>query len=511
MLPFKTIDFNSYTRSIECIAECYNSANTLVNTFTKSGALKSVNINRSGEGKFFGFGVCQELKLELLDKDRAINIDKSNRLRIIFDGVKPFAHFYPDKIDRDENTNNLTITAYDVIYKAADHTVAELELVAPYNLFNVATACARLLGLSGVTNTYIPEFELDYPEGANLEGTETIRSVLDDIAEATHSIYYVNAENELVFKHFKPAEVPVLTIGKASYFTLKSKENRTLSTLVSATELGDNISVTTGASGETQYLRDNPFLELRADLDMILENVISTVGGLSINEFECEWRGNYLLEIGDKIALVTKDNNTITSYVINDSISYDGGLKQKTNWSYSGNEAETASNPTSLGEALKYTFAKVDKANREIQLAVSEIDGYTEKITNLELTTDSIRASVNNVDNELTKLVNTTITSEELEIAVKNEVANGVDKITTTTGFTFNEEGLTVSKSGVEMVTQITEDGVKVFRDSNEVLTADNGGVKAEDLHATTFLIIGENSRLEDYDNKSRTGCFWIG
>ena len=39
---------------------------------------------------------------------------------------------------------------------------------------------------------------------------------------------------------------------------------------------------------------------------------------------------------------------------------------------------------------------------------------------------------------------------------------------------------------------------------------ADNLGVKAEDLHATTYLIIGNNSRLEDY-NTNRTGCFWIG
>jgi hypothetical protein len=50
-----------------------------------------------------------------------------------------------------------------------------------------------------------------------------------------------------------------------------------------------------------------------------------------------------------------------------------------------------------------------------------------------------------------------------------------------------------------------------VFRDSGEVLTADNTGVKAENLHATTYLIVGVNSRLENYDNGSRTGCFWIG
>ena len=51
---------------------------------------------------------------------------------------------------------------------------------------------------------------------------------------------------------------------------------------------------------------------------------------------------------------------------------------------------------------------------------------------------------------------------------------------------------------------------MKVKKNDEEVLTANNEGVKAIDLHATTFLIIGEYSRLEDFGG-NRTGCFWIG
>lgn len=50
-----------------------------------------------------------------------------------------------------------------------------------------------------------------------------------------------------------------------------------------------------------------------------------------------------------------------------------------------------------------------------------------------------------------------------------------------------------------------------VKRNEEEVLKANNNGVDAVNLHATTYLIIGNNSRFEDYDNGSRTGCFWIG
>ena len=52
---------------------------------------------------------------------------------------------------------------------------------------------------------------------------------------------------------------------------------------------------------------------------------------------------------------------------------------------------------------------------------------------------------------------------------------------------------------------------MRVSKGGQVVLTGDNNGVEALNLHATTYLIIGNNSRFEDYDNGSRTGCFWIG
>lgn len=56
----------------------------------------------------------------------------------------------------------------------------------------------------------------------------------------------------------------------------------------------------------------------------------------------------------------------------------------------------------------------------------------------------------------------------------------------------------------------IDEDGMSIMKNSEEVLTADNTGVNAINLTAHQYLIIGKNSRFEDYQNK-RTACFWIG
>ena len=100
------------------------------------------------------------------------------------------------------------------------------------------------------------------------------------------------------------------------------------------------------------------------------------------------------------------------------------------------------------------------------------------------------------------------MSAENIKLEIQKELANGVSKVETTTGFTFDETGLTIEKDGSEIKTQITEDGMKVYKDSEEVLVANNKGVVATDLHAKTYLIIGTHSRFEDYGD--RTGCFWI-
>jgi uncharacterized coiled-coil protein SlyX len=240
---------------------------------------------------------------------------------------------------------------------------------------------------------------------------------------------------------------------------------------------------------------------------------------MTINQFDLEWRGNWLVELGDKIAITTKDDNTVYAYLVDDTITYDGSYNQKTKWEYTVSDAETPSNPTSLGDVLKHTYARVDKANQEITLLVSDVSELEEYISSINLTIDGINSEVSEtktvVDelgkevSELTNKVSLGLTSEDVKILIENTVVTDATSVTTNTGFTFNDEGLTISKSDSEMTTLISEDGMIVSRDDLPVLVADNEGVKAENLHATTFLIIGKNSRFEDYGN--RTGCFWIG
>lgn len=512
------IDNSNYwfspVRNIVVRAELFNGS-ALADAFTAYYGLKEFTIERVGEAsKFFGFGVCQKLNIHLVDKDRLISINTDHSFKNYLgtggELISPFPLFHVTEVHRDENTNELSVTAYDKLYKATEHTFSELKINPPYTILDVAKGCANLLGINGVGEVGIIEpddpFLNEYPIGANFEGTETIREVLDAIAEATQTIYYINKDEQLLFKRLDIYGEPAsLTITKEDYITLDTKTNRRLVGIVSATELGDNVEAKLDISGTVQYVRDNPFWDIQENVGTLVENALAVTGGLTINQFNCSWRGNAAIELGDKIELVTKDNNIVTSYILNDVIKYNGSLSQTSSWNYE-DTGETENNPSTLGEVLKKTFARVDKANAEIDMVAGET-------TFLKLTTDSITSSISKIDDnisDLTNKVNTKVSAEDVEISIETALADGVDSVTTATGFTFNNEGLHINKSGSEITTSITEDGMNVYRNNDTVLTANNEGVKAEDLHATTYLIIGTNSRFEDYGD-NRTGCFWIG
>lgn len=722
-------------RKIKAKVELYNGS-TLVATYTQADKVISFDIQRVGEdGKFFGFGICHRLNVHLIDVQREINISTANTIKISLgaelpDGAteyKIYPTFQVSEVHRDENTNELSVTAYDAIYKASEHAVSELVLTKPYTIRQFVEACASVLGVSATGHT---NFILSYPNGANFDGTETLREALDDVAEATQTIYFLDANNKLCFKQLDKSGNAVISIDKSKYITLKSGVGHRLQTICMCTELGNNVSESTTLVGSTQYVRDNAFWELRDDIAALVHNAITTIGDISIDVFDCTWRGNPALEVGDKIALTTKDNKALTAYLLNDTIKYDGSLQEKTQWKYDANSTETESNPTSLGDAIKQTYARVDKQEKQITLLASEINSQTQAIkktvkqvdveyylststtsaiggswsttapewqegkymwsrqkvtytdgtsitrnatciagakgadgqngkdgqdgapgadgapgkdgtpgqdgtngkdgkdgingvdgkngtngrgitsvtteyyistsqtelaggswsasqpaweegkyiwtrskivynnpTTTEYTTavcDAAWAEINAIQGQqktnttdisqlkveknnisasvativekqsdidstivdmqkgigeqnqsnaaqfesLTNKVNATMTSEQVQLAISTEVAKGASKVTTSTGFKFDDSGLTISKTNSEMSTTIDEDGMSIYKGSEEVLTADNTGVDAKNLHATTYLIIGTNSRFEDYG--SRTGCFWI-
>ena len=144
----------------------------------------------------------------------------------------------------------------------------------------------------------------------------------------------------------------------------------------------------------------------------------------------------------------------------------------------------------------------------------------TETTTSLKRDTEQIimeaTKSISSVDEKVTELsgkVEMKLNADAVSILVQQEIANGVDRVETSSGYVFDANGLNISKANEEMKNRLDNTGMYVTKNGDEILTANKDGVDAKDLHAKTYLIIGAGdgrSRFEDY-GIGRTGCFWIG
>ncbi len=177
----------------------------------------------------------------------------------------------------------------------------------------------------------------------------------------------------------------------------------------------------------------------------------------------------------------------------------------------------------------------IDAVNNEIDNVRDDIDAQgvtlnktiTDYVTTIQANTDSISTSVkkmqtdfnestDNLESKISTLqqqVSAQITEEAVDIRIEERLQNGVNKVETTTGFKFDENGLNINKSGSPTDTQITENGMTVnnTETGTTMLTADKDGVEARNLSASTYMIVGDRSRFQNLVEANRTGCFWIG
>lgn len=135
---------------------------------------------------------------------------------------------------------------------------------------------------------------------------------------------------------------------------------------------------------------------------------------------------------------------------------------------------------------------------------------FSELLGMIDDSRDHVDVVTSGLANELEKTsTELSRTSESVNILI----TKGVDQVETTTGYKFNADGLQISKSGEQMANRLDNTGMYVTRSGDEILTANNKGVTAVNLHAKEYLIIGSGngrSRFEDYGS-NRTGCFFIG
>ena len=165
---------------------------------------------------------------------------------------------------------------------------------------------------------------------------------------------------------------------------------------------------------------------------------------------------------------------------------------------------------------------KVDSVESSLRNEITEqsttLKRDTEEIvmTATEAVRTELGDSITGVGDEVAELSNKVemkLDANAVSIVVEQEISKGVDRVETKSGYVFDSNGLNISKSGSEMKNLLDNTGMYVKKNDDDILVANKDGVKAKDLHAEGYLIIGNDtgrSRFEDY-SINRTGCFWIG
>ena len=136
------------------------------------------------------------------------------------------------------------------------------------------------------------------------------------------------------------------------------------------------------------------------------------------------------------------------------------------------------------------------------------------RVALLELDLEGLRSRVEQQETAAQDTVRSvsslTQTAQDLTLQLESVRDNGVEKVKTSRGYTFDDTGLHISRSDSDMENLLDHSGMSVRRAGQVLLQADNRGVEAVDVTVRNYLIIGDNSRIEDYGS-GRTACFYRG
>lgn len=222
--------------------------------------------------------------------------------------------------------------------------------------------------------------------------------------------------------------------------------------------------------------------------------------------------------VGDQVRVISKAHNIDADYLLmertydllnpaNDTVSLGKTVATLTGSATAGDRTYTdALNKVEQDVRADYEKNKELISNTETELK-SLIQQNSSRITlevaQREEDSAGIKESIAAIQESASKV----------EIRITQIEQNGVDKVKTSMGYTFDDSGLTISKDGEQIKNTLDHKGMTVKRGDEIMLSADKDGVIATDVKVRNYLIIGEHARVEDYTNGSdskRTAVFWI-
>lgn len=432
------------------------------------------------------------------------------------------------------SANLYRLTAYDRISWLDQDLTDWLENLNgwPYTLHTFARLVCAACGLT-LANSSLPNGEWEIKKFS--VGGITGRQLMQWVGQACGRFCRARADGMIEFAWYTPKNIAITQQGEYPISALRFEDYRVapvdkVQIRLTETDVGAVYGEGSNAYTVTgNYLLATDSLEALQALARVLYEQLCTV---TYTPCKVSIPTSLEIEAGDIIQLTDRNGQSFPVYVMSkiqsgqrDTLECTGNAYRGSNF-VSNTEKISAINGKVL--EIQVSMEGLEIANRElegrvvsaetvisqnteaIQLRATKTEMQTAKTEAIDTSRESFEAQFQVMSDSISMNFTKTQSLEEDVNSIKNE---GVSHVVTSTGYTFDEKGMTIEKSGRAIKTQITEDGMTVYKNGDEVLSASSAGVNAADLHASTYLIVGKGkgrSRFEDYGT-DRTGCFWVG
>lgn len=540
--------------------------------------IKSAKIESTGvQGKIFGTTYCQKLFCTLIDSynlyvqngdlvelwfyPTAKNIDltidyntngcpglKNNENYMTF-----YNTYIVDSVKKNEKTGELSLIGYDCMNRAANTLFSLPNNKNTFTLGDILFRCYKLLSSDNIyidinnnreLPTYLPTKWTR--EQINLSGEETVRDILNAVAELCGENYFCHPLNDMSYSRNSNENPSIMgkaisttkwvgtggqwlgenvkTLGdqylydkvyidKSKYFELTSDKPYKLTGITATNELNDSVSV--GTDEYRQVIYNNPFLTLLPDetQQTILTGILNQLKDIPITPFNCEWRGDPRLEPTDWLEFEDKNGNKFQSFLLNETVEYNGGFKS-TMWVDKMESQTPIAADRNISTSILKTKATVDKVKGEITLEVSRAKEAEQLLgSRLTINENAITSEVKNrqdADNELSSTITQTANSITSEVSRatgrENELASDISTITQTVDNistridTVEGNYSTINQTVNEISLEV---GNKADADGGALISLINADTSTAKISADKITLEGEVSFIKKGDNVS--------
>lgn len=332
----------------------------------------------------FGSTCSDCLKITFRNYKSAITIRENMplliRLSVVGETDEEYAEcdvgvFYIDSIKKTETFDgafNIEVTAYDGFYKTEKKYIPSV--TTPASIKDIINDIATQCDLKNqwldtlVDDTWNDSIIID-----NIKADLTCRQQIGYLAGLQGCFAKFNGSGQLSAKWYSETD-KVITIDEQ--FLAEMTQEMETDVVVKMIETGTSDNTITKPTSTSGYAIqfENPYIT-----DEIAENIYSdkvSEDKITFRPLSVHWRGNPKIVVGDIVKVRDNKDNELTCYIMQKTLSFDGGLSE-TYKCYGESTSSVTFNKSPSDVKFERVYSRMEEAVKSATNAVKQTEGST--------------------------------------------------------------------------------------------------------------------------------------